>query len=166
MSFVRAVGHQWQKASLAHQLRLSIAPSAQLRQYFTGNCRLTEVTHVIAALVFAEGQPKWLPEVKPAETPLDDDIVLYCLFDSARLLFIREVEGGELKQSEQLVMTLAEQWAYKMLQQPELTNEHISLCQLLQRISQQTRILRQQSRRKRLNMVMRNTLDWQPASAC
>ncbi|MGL5390129.1 MAG: hypothetical protein ACRDA8_01840, partial [Shewanella sp.] len=103
MTLRRSIGQQWSKSILAYRLALTLKNSDKVQQLFGGATSLSTVTNTISALVFVEGEPVWLPPMEAEQqTPLPNELALHCLFASSRLLFVKEIEQGELGQSEHL----------------------------------------------------------------
>lgn len=99
MSVIRAVGEQWEKAQFAEQLVMFFKQEPKVLDLFIGATNIGTVSHVIAALVHDSCR------LKTAE--LDVAQVFLALFDGFLLLFVKEVQGGELSQAEQLILTLS-----------------------------------------------------------
>ncbi|ABZ77472.1 conserved hypothetical protein [Shewanella halifaxensis HAW-EB4] len=159
MTLRRSLGQQWSKSILAHRLALTLQRSDKVQQLFGGATSLTTVTNTISALVFAEGEPVWLPPMDSNEqTPLAQELALHCLFAASRLLFVKEIEQGELNQSEHLVLTIGYQWSQSRVNAkadtPEqaLSTDALQLCQLLQTVNTQLEKVRSDKRQSSRNM--------------
>ncbi|MCG9730866.1 hypothetical protein L1D44_13610 [Shewanella sp. Isolate13] len=159
MTLRRSLGQQWSKSILANRLALTLKKSDKVQQLFGGATSLATVTNTIAALVFAEGEPVWLPPMESSEqTPLEHELALHCLFAASRLLFVKEIEQGELGQAEHLVLTIAYQWSQSLINTPTHTSEQTlssdaqRLCQLLQTINTQLEKVRSEKRHSSRNM--------------
>ena len=157
MTFRRSLNQQWSKSILTHRLALSLQDSDKVQQLFGGATSLSTVMNTISALVFAEGEPTWLPPMQSCEqTPLEHSLVLYCLFTASRLLFIKEIEQRKLNQSEHLVLTIAYQWSQSITVTDStgdtLCDNANQLCQLLQTINDQLEIIRTEKRQSSRNM--------------
>ncbi|GIU10090.1 MULTISPECIES: hypothetical protein [unclassified Shewanella] len=170
MTLRRSLGQQWSKSILAHRLALTLRNCEKVQQLFSGATSLPTVTNTISALVFAEGEPVWLPPMDSSEqTPLEQDLALHCLFAASRLLFVKEIEQGELGQSEHLVLTIAYQWSQSLVNNEQstasvndmathssvkgqLSADALQLCQLLQTINTQLEKVRSEKRQSSRNM--------------
>ena len=161
MTLRRSLGQQWSKSILASRLALTLQKSEKVVQLFGGATSLSTVTNTISALVFAEGEPVWLPPMTSDEqTPLANELALHCLFAASRLLFIKEIEQSELNQSEHLVLTIGYQWIQSLIT-PCADNQDTAallddnakqLCQLLQTINTQLEQVRNDKRQSSRNM--------------
>ncbi|ABV88134.1 hypothetical protein [Shewanella pealeana] len=166
MTLRRSLGQQWSKSILAHRLALTLHSSDKVQQLFGGATSLTTVTNTISALVFAEGDPVWLPPMDSSEqTPLGQEFALHCLFAASRLLFVKEIEQGELNQAEHLVLTIGYQWSQSLIKSEdehplansestssELGADALQLCLLLQTINTQLEKVRSDKRQSSRNM--------------
>jgi hypothetical protein len=176
MTLIRAIGQQWTKSTLAHRLSLCLLHSRNVQQLFGGATSLNTVTHTISALVFTQGQPLWLPPIEDAtEQALSPELTLHCLFEASRLLFVKELEQGQLTQAEHLILTIANQWSVDLQKKPakqanvlskplheplehdllgtnELSDNGKQLCHLLQTIHTQLEQARSQQRQGSRNM--------------
>lgn len=176
MTLLRSIGQQWTKSTLAHRLSLSLLQSINVQQLFGGATSLKTVTHTLAALVFTQGQPVWLPPMEDAtEHPLPPELALHCLFEASRLLFVKELEQGQLNQAEHLILAIANQWSVELQKSPaeqahkpseprdepvehhllgasELSDNGKQLCHLLQTIHTQLEQARSQQRQVSRNM--------------
>ncbi|MDH1316228.1 hypothetical protein N5C36_19345 [Shewanella xiamenensis] len=152
MTFVRAIGHQWLKAQLAHRLQLSLAPCEQIQILCNGKTSLGAVANIMAAIIFIEGKPNWLNfDDNAAEQPLSVQLVLHCFFECSRLLFIRALERQSLEQAEQLVFTLADEWRRQSCHW-DVDDETESMCLLMDRLSTQLMKLHLEQRQLTRNM--------------
>lgn len=157
MTLRRSIGQQWSKSILAHRLALTLKNSDKVQQLFGGATSLPTVTNTISALVFVEGEPVWLPPMEAEEqTSLPNELALHCLFAASRLLFVKEIEQGELGQSEHLVLAIAYQWSQSLIknhvEQITLSENAQQLCQLLQTINTQLEKVRSEKRQSSRNM--------------
>ncbi|MCL1139005.1 hypothetical protein [Shewanella pneumatophori] len=163
MTLRRSLGQQWSKSILAHRLALTLRSSEKVQQLFGGATSLPTVTNTISALVFVEGEPVWLPPMAADEqSPLTNELALHCLFAASRLLFVKEIEQGELNQSEHLVLTIGYQWSQSLVKdaadQPnsdvteQLNDDAKQLCNLLQTINTQLEKVRTEKRQSSRNM--------------
>ncbi|MGL4448625.1 hypothetical protein [Shewanella sp.] len=157
MTLRHSLSQQWSKSILAHRLALGLQASDTVQPLFAGATSLSSMTITIAALVFSEGYPLWLPEMHSDEnTPLTNELILHSLFNASRLLFIKEIEQGALNQAEHLVLTTAYQWTQSLqassVQNIKLNTETEQLCQLIQTIYQQLEQMRHQKRQSTRNM--------------
>ncbi|WP_299803185.1 hypothetical protein [uncultured Shewanella sp.] len=161
MTLRRSLGQQWSKSILAHRLALTLRSSDKVQQLFGGATSLATVTNTISALVFAEGEPVWLPPMDSSEqTALEQELALHCLFAASRLLFVKEIEQGELGQSEHLVLTISYQWSQSLINPSAgsqnnaapLDDDAKQLCQLLQTINTQLEKVRSEKRQSSRNM--------------
>lgn len=156
MTLIRSIGQQWSKSILAHRLGLTLQHNEVVQSLFGGATSLTTVTNTIAALTFAEGAPLWLPALESGDdTPLTDSVTLNCLFAACRLLFIKELEQGELNQSEHLVVAIGFQWSQSLINNDTdatLTADSKQLCNLLQTIHRQLEQVRTDKRASNRNM--------------
>lgn len=159
MTLRRSLGQQWSKSILASRLALTLQKSDKVVQLFGGATSLSTVTNTISALVFAEGTPVWLPPMESREqTPLPQELALHCLFAASRLLFVKEIEQGEINQSEHLVLTIGYQWSQSLVNaqtdtpEPPLSDDALQFCQLLQTINTQLEKVRSDKRQSSRNM--------------
>lgn len=156
MTLTRSIGQQWSKSILAHRLALTLRECEAVQQLFAGATQLTTVTNTIAALIFIEGTPVWLPPLKSTdETPLSAPLTLHCLFAASHLLFVKEIEQNSLNQSEHLVLTIGFQWSQSLVNSElfeSLTVESKKQCQLLQTINSQLEKVRLDKRKSSRNM--------------
>ncbi|MEC4728736.1 hypothetical protein HWQ46_24800 [Shewanella sp. D64] len=106
MSVIRAVGEQWEKAQFADQLVIFFRQDPKILDLFIGATNIGTVAHVIAALMHDSHRLK--------AVELDVVQVFLALFDGFLLLFVKEVQGGELNQAEQLVLTLSRHYAEQL----------------------------------------------------
>ncbi|QQX78976.1 hypothetical protein JK628_15585 [Shewanella sp. KX20019] len=156
MTLIRSIGQQWSKSILAHRLALTLRQSEAVQQLFAGATSLTTVTNTIAALTFAEGEPLWLPPLESGDdSHLADSVTLNCLFSASRLLFIKELEQGELAQSEHLVLAISFNWSQQLANNDigaTISEDIKQLCNLLQTIHFQLEQVRIDKRRSNRNM--------------
>lgn len=174
MTLIRSLNQQWTKATLAHRLNLSLLQSTNVQQLFAGATSLSTVTHSVAALVFTQGQPIWLPPMdNAAEQVLSPELTLHCLFEASRLLFVKELEQGQLAQSEHLILAIANQWSTELQERDsksasghlspdtvqheqrdgyKLSDNSRQLCNLLKTINTQLEAARSQQRQANRNM--------------
>ena len=156
MTVIRSIGQQWSKSILAHRLGLTLRECEAMQQLFGGATQMTTVTNTIAALVFAEGTPLWLPPLESTdESPLAVPLSLHCLFEASRLLFVKQVENNELNQAEQLALTIGFQWSQSLVNSEvfvSLTQESQQQCQLLDTINRQLEKLHLDKRQSSRNM--------------
>ncbi|WOT04193.1 hypothetical protein [Shewanella youngdeokensis] len=172
MTLRRSLDQQWSKSILAHRLALTLRDNDAVKQLFGGATTLTTVTNTIAALTFTEGEPIWLPELDHHDvTPLSDLITLNCIFAASRLLFVKELEQGELGQAEHLVLAIGYKWSQTLLAsnnaaavqnmaEPShpsaadtaLCAEALQQCTLLQTIHHQLEQVRREKRKSTRNM--------------
>ena len=180
MTLIRSLGQQWTKATLAHRLNLSLLQSTNVQQLFAGATSLSTVTHSVAALVFTQGQPIWLPPMdNTSEQVLSSELTLHCLFEASRLLFVKELEQGQLTQSEHLILAIANQWSTELQEKDsDYTNSHLpadkvqnehrdgamisdhsrQLCNLLKTINTQLEAARSQQRQANRNMGLNQSV--------
>ena len=105
MSVIRAVGEQWEKAQFADQLVIFFKREPEVLRLFTGATQIGTVAHVIAALTHDSHR------LQLADAKLNMPQVFKALFDCFLLLFVKEAQGGELSQAEQLILTLSRHYA-------------------------------------------------------
>lgn len=156
MTLIRSIGQQWSKSILAHRLALTLCSNELVQQLFGGATSLTTVTNTIAALTFVEGEPLWLPPLESGDvSPLADSVTLNCLFAASRLLFIKELEQGDLGQSEHLVLAIGFKWSQGFAQNDTgvtISAANTQLCNLLQTIHHQLELVRLDKRKSNRNM--------------
>lgn len=109
MTFLRSLTQQWEKAYLSQALQREFEKYSEINQFFNGATTLSSVTNMMAALVYSEGKPNWLPQ-KMDDNNLSDEQVSSCILISCQLLFVKAVQENELNQCERLVFTLANKW--------------------------------------------------------
>ncbi|QYJ86921.1 hypothetical protein K0I73_04065 [Shewanella mesophila] len=149
MTFVRSIIHQWNKAQLGHSLQLSLQSCEQVKQLFGGATELSTVANVIVALVYSEGEPQWLTKVQHnLETPLNERLVLNCLFTSSHLLFMKVTQNLELSQAERLVFTLVKTWVLNH----DMTQESNEICNVIIKVCCQVDALASKKRSQLKNM--------------
>ncbi|MBW3141127.1 hypothetical protein KUV56_16650 [Ferrimonas balearica] len=151
MSFIGAVGQQWQKAQLSQRLQLALMPRPSLNYLFTGATDRETLSHLVAALVFSEGKPDWLVlDAEHERQPLSAWDTMDCLLLSCSLLSTRACSPEGLSQAEQLVMTLAEVWASELERHVDHGDAKRDGCQALLRfiaaLKEQQQVRRQRSR--------------------
>jgi len=149
MTFIRSIVQQRNKSKLGYSLLLALQTSDQILQLFVGATKQSTVTNLIAALVYSDGEPIWLSENKyDSDTPLDDKLVLNCLFTSSHILFIKVAQGKELNQAERLILTIAKVWVDH--KGSVLENENIG--ELISTINVQVETMKVERRIKLKNM--------------
>ncbi len=154
MSFIRSVGDQWHKAQLANRLLLTLAPSERLASLCTGATDLNSLSHLMAALVFHDGRPAWLhTDIGRAETPLTAKELLNCLLLSCQLLCVRAVGDAELRQSEQLIVSLAETWVKAQERNEALDDGDRRSCAAIAGLAERIRDKQLEARHRYRNMT-------------
>ncbi|ABX49394.1 MULTISPECIES: hypothetical protein [Shewanella] len=140
MTFLSSLSQQWEKSCLGHALSQKFMIYSQINQFFTGATNLNSVTCIMAALVYNEGSPEWLPK-KINYKNLSDEQILNCLLISCQLLFIKAVEGNELSQCERLIFTLSNIWVNNFSPKHTYIGNLINkICHQLDDISFETRL--------------------------
>ncbi|WP_412501742.1 hypothetical protein [Shewanella chilikensis] len=148
MSFVHAVGEQWKKAEYAYQLATFIKQDTRVQTLFVGATDVETVCHVIAALMDEHHR------FKNQGVELNSLQVFLALFDCFLLLFVKEIQGGELSQAEQLILTLTRHYAVNLIKD-ELDELDEGVKVKSERViiaSQQLDELRRKKRNLRSNM--------------
>lgn len=140
MAFLNALNQQWEKSNLSQLLSKKIKSKNQICQFFTGATNLSSVTCMMAALVYSEGRPDWLP--KRLNNNLTDEQVLNCLLISCQLLFIKALQENDLSQCERLIFTLANIWANN------LSSKNYYICNLINKVCYQLDEITTQTRLK------------------
>lgn len=130
MTFLRSLNQQWEKSHLSQLLNQNFQKYSQINQFVTGATSLNAVTCMIAALVYSEGVPAWLP-TKENFNKLSDEQVLNCLLITCQLLFAKALQENELSQCERLVFTLTNTW----VSNTSLKNDYF--CVLIKKICNQ-----------------------------
>ncbi|MCL1164346.1 hypothetical protein L2728_21190 [Shewanella chilikensis] len=140
MTFLSSLNQQWEKSYLGYALKIKFMNYSQINQFFTGATKLTTVTCTMAALVYNEGTPEWLPK-KINHENLSDEQVLNCLLICCQLLFIKAVEGNELSQCERLIFTLSNIWVNNFSPKNTYIGNLINkICHQLDAITFETRL--------------------------
>ncbi|QHS15059.1 MULTISPECIES: hypothetical protein [unclassified Shewanella] len=111
MAFLQALVQQWHKADLGYSLLLNFQHSEDIMQLFNGATDIKTVANLIAALVYSEGEPRWLTsESHDFEKPLKNELVFRCVLISCQLIFIKVSQRINLNQAERLILTLSNVW--------------------------------------------------------
>jgi len=154
MGVIRAIGEQWQKSQLSQGLILSFSSHDEICELFCGATSMVTVTNVISALVFDDGLPCWLLLTEEdAEAPLSEKQILRCLFHSLRLLFIRALAQQEgLAQTEQLIVSVANDWCQRWEDRFVIDEQDTKLCGLISVISMQLNDIEKDQRLKLRSM--------------
>lgn len=150
MTFIKALGAQWNKGKLAQQLEQALLQESEIHSLFVGATTVTTVSNLIAAIGFKE------PEPQEQEQPLSHEFMLTILFDCFRLLMIKQIEHDNLSQAEHLIIQLAKIWATKEMEDKpgnELSlTQYRELQQQLLNLTEQLDELNGQRRRQKRNM--------------
>lgn len=134
MTLLNSINQQWEKSHLSDALNQKFRNYSQINQFITGATSLNSVTCMIAALVYNEGKPDWLPR-KVNLNNISEEHILNCLFISCQLLFIKALQDNELSQCERLIFTLANIWANNFAPKSS------SICGLINKICYQLDII-------------------------
>jgi len=150
MTFIKALGAQWNKGKLAQQLEQALLQESEIYSLFIGATTVTTVSNLIAAIGFRE------PETQEQALPLTHEFMLTILFDCFRLLMIKQIEHDNLSQAEHLIIQLAKIWATKEIEEkPDneiCLTQYRELQQQILNLSEQLDELNGQRRRQKRNM--------------
>ncbi|WP_394148220.1 hypothetical protein [Shewanella atlantica] len=145
MTFIKALGEQWNKGKLAQQLEQALLQEAEIHSLFIGATTVTTVANLIAAIGFRE------PDTQDQDRPLTHEFMLTILFDCFRLLMIKQIEHDNLTQAEHLIIQLAKIWAAKELEErPDSELSPTPYRELQQQILNLTEQLDELNRQRRL----------------
>lgn len=114
MTFIRALGGQWQKSEFAHQLALFIVKDNSVHHYFSGATNHITVANLIAAISYQEQDPRFAKTVE-----INPSLLVSVLFDCFHLLFIKAVQLESLSQAEHIIMQLAKHYAVQVNNDPQ-----------------------------------------------
>lgn len=144
MSVIRSVTAQWNKADFARQLQSFLAQEKDICSLFIGATDCTTVCNVIAAMC----------DELPVKTGyealnLDLELVFNTLYQPFLLLFVKEVEHGDLSQAEQLILSIMLHYA-KLVSAATAVSTPVntkSLCVLnaMNNLEEQRKLLRKKS---------------------
>jgi|GEM_PF-1362972 len=150
MTFIKALGAQWNKGKLAQQLEQALMLESEIQSLFIGATTVTTVSNLIAAIGFHGSV------TQEQEPPLTHEFMLTILFDCFRLLMIKQIEHDNLSQAEHLIIELAKIWAEKELDNKpgnELSlTQYRELQQQILKLATQLDELNRQRRRQKRNM--------------
>jgi len=150
MTFIKALGAQWNKGKLAQQLEQALLQESEIHSLFIGATTITTVSNLIAAIGFRE------PETQGQALPLTHEFMLTILFDCFRLLMIKQIEHDNLSQAEHLIIQLAKIWATKEIEEkPDnevCLTQYRELQQQILNLTEQLDELNGQRRRQKRNM--------------
>lgn len=148
MTFIKALGMQWNKGKLAQQLEQALMLEPEIHSLFIGATTITTVSNLIAAIGFHDSETQ--------EQPLTHEFILTILCDCFRLLMIKQIEHDNLSQAEHLIMQLANIWAAKELDNKpgnELNQtQYRELQQQILKLTEQLEMLNRQRRLQKRNM--------------
>lgn len=108
MSVIKALGQQHTKAEFAYLLQGYLSQDIEVCALFSGATNMTSVVNLIAALSYREGDERF------TVTSLDTELVFAVLFDGFHLLFVKEVQHGDLNQAEHLILRLTQYYAAQL----------------------------------------------------
>ncbi|MGE6650545.1 hypothetical protein BEL05_15490 [Shewanella colwelliana] len=150
MTFIKALGAQWNKGKLAQQLEQTLLQESEIHSLFVGATTVATVSNLIAAIGFRE------PENQAQTQPLSNEFMLTILFDCFRLLMIKQIEHDNLNQAEHLIIALAKIWAKKAWhtapeEQPDIAQYQRLQNQIL-KLAAQVDELDEQRRYQKRNM--------------
>ncbi len=145
MTFIKALGAQWNKGKLAQQLEQAMMLEPEIQSLFIGATTVATVSNLIAAIGFHDS------ETQEQDQPVTHEFMLTILFDCFRLLMIKQIEHDNLSQAEHLIIELAKIWATKELddkpgnelnltQYRELQQQILKLAKQLDELNRQRRL--------------------------
>lgn len=143
MSFVKAVGQQWNKSAFAEKIAQTLKLQTEVNSLFIGATSITTVSNLIAAMAYCELDSEY------QQAQLTDAVMLTILFDCFRLLVVKQAEQNELSQAEHLIVQITDIYAAKdeiAQQSPELEQVQIQIRNLCLQLAQLQKQRRQQSR--------------------
>ncbi|MCL1048713.1 hypothetical protein L2755_03555 [Shewanella abyssi] len=108
MSVIEATRLQFKKSAFAEEISKQLVNERTNHDLFHVATTIETTSHIIAAIVGSE-KPEQL-----VQTPMNDRAMFEVLFTCLRLLFVKQVQGNELSQGEQLIVTLANRYAIKL----------------------------------------------------
>ncbi len=109
MTFIKALGAQWNKGKLSQQLERVLMLEPETQSLFIGATTVTTVSNLIAAIGFQGA------ETQEQEQQLSHEFMFTILFNCFRLLMIKQIEHDNLSQAEHLIIQLTKMWATKEL---------------------------------------------------
>lgn len=143
MSFIRAVGQQWNKSAFAEKIGFVLLKQPEVNALFVGATSTTTVANLISAMAYCELDSEY------QQTDLSDAVMLTILFDCFRLLVVKQAENNDLSQAEHLIVQITQIYAtnteigeqsdeLKLIQQ-QITNLCLQLAELQKQRRQQAR---------------------------
>jgi hypothetical protein len=129
MTFIKALGAQWNKGKLSQQLEQVLMLEPEIQSLFIGATTVTTVANLIAAIGFRDSETQ--------AQALGHEFMLTILFDCFRLLMIKQIEHDNLSQAEHLIIQLTKIWATK-----DLGDEPVNEFRLTQYRALQQQILK------------------------
>jgi hypothetical protein len=108
MSVIAATRLQFKKSAFAEEVIKQLVNERANHDLFHVATTIETTSHIIAAIVGSE-KPEQL-----VQSPMNDRAMFEVLFTCLRLLFVKQVQGNELSQGEQLIVTLANRYAIKL----------------------------------------------------
>ncbi|PKG78638.1 hypothetical protein CXF80_10100 [Shewanella sp. Actino-trap-3] len=124
MTFIKALGAQWNKGKLSQQLEQVLMLEPEIQSLFIGATTVTTVANLIAAIGFRDSETQALP--------LGHEFMLTILFDCFRLLMIKQIEHDNLSQAEHLIIQLTKIWATKDLGDKPVNESRLTQYRALQ----------------------------------
>jgi hypothetical protein len=124
MTFIKALGAQWNKGKLSQQLEQVLMLEPEIQSLFIGATTVTTVANLIAAIGFRDSETQALP--------LGHEFMLTILFDCFRLLMIKQIEHDNLSQAEHLIIQLTKIWATKDLGDKPVNESSLTQYRALQ----------------------------------
>ncbi|MEZ9197634.1 hypothetical protein [Shewanella sp. 10N.286.54.B9] len=108
MSVIAATRLQFRKSAFAEEVVKYLVADNEIRDLFSAATSLETTSHIIAAVVGGEA-----PELFEV-SPMSDVLMFNSLFICLRVLFVKQVQGTDLSQGEQQIVSLANRFAKKL----------------------------------------------------
>ena len=108
MSVIAATRLQFKKSAFAEEVVKHLVAENEIRDLFSAATSLETTSHIIAAVVGSEA-----PELLEV-SPMSDLLMFNSLFTCLRVLFVKQVQGTDLSQGEQQIVSLANRFAKKL----------------------------------------------------
>ncbi|MCL1093032.1 hypothetical protein [Shewanella kaireitica] len=108
MSVIGATRLQFKKSAFAEEVVKHLVLEPEVHDLFSAATSIETTSHIIAAIVGSE-----TPELLE-ETSMSDLLIFNSLFTCLRVLFVKQVQGADLSQGEQQIVSLANRFAKKL----------------------------------------------------
>ncbi|MEZ9821221.1 hypothetical protein AB4238_11485 [Shewanella sp. 10N.286.45.A1] len=108
MSVIAATRLQFKKSAFAEEVVKHLVADNEIRDLFSAATSLETTSHIIAAVVGGEA-----PELLEV-SPMSDVLMFNSLFVCLRVLFVKQVQGTDLSQGEQQIVSLTNRFAKKL----------------------------------------------------